>query len=635
VIRRAVLEALAQAAEAGEGDDAALARLRIDPVLAGRARRALRSAVVEALIDAPGVEGVALVQRAYLVVAGQRATPDEQGEALAARFAAARAAAGPAPRVSYALTMVVAACGLLLLGGAGVLLWRAAHPGPKDAWHRRSAPPAGVLAAGGVPAKLAPEVAEVFQQHLVAFLLQLDRLSQARASDGGAAAAVIERQLETSASEVELRCAAALPEPVCTRLVALVAAARAVSGPEDEATEHAFLDAVGALDDALAAAGLAVYLDGDVLTEPDGRRLVILYSFAVERVHLRASGIHRVRALWLRRLDTLNFEQAASGFVRPNLREALVLLDQSENELAETVLPALVDGGVVRLSGEEDARYPGRAELETLAARTLAREWTAALGRDADGVRRVAARLVRREALLDQVSKQLERRNLYMARPTGLRLPGGWLAQLRDQVPHDTYDALAELDEELGSDAAAESFAAGRDLFAGLVETHEVQHRLDYASSGRRMPPELEAYVGPVLFEGQEQGGAASARDEMSAYLAQLARAPALAGTSLVLIGRALMNRHFWGGAECHGALVILAGLARELGLPEEKLVAQRFVDRGAAARTLTLLLGKPEGEVSAAAARLWQHLYGVPLEPLEPPCDPAADPACAQRSPR
>jgi hypothetical protein len=631
VIRRAVLEALAQAAEAGENDEAALARLRIDPVLAGRARRVLRSAIVEALIDAPGVEGVAMLQRAYLVVAGQRAAPEVQGEALAARFAAARAAAGPAPRVSYLATLLVASCGLALAGALGFVLWRAAHPGPKDAWHRRSPPPAGVFSAGGVPAKLAPEVAEVFQQHLVKFLLQLDRLSQAVASDGAAAAAVIDGQVEIAASEVELRCAAALPEPVCTRLVALLAAARQVAEKGGDEPEHAFLAAVGSLDDELAAAGLAVYVDGDVLTESDGRRLVILYSFAVESVHLRASGIHRVRALWLRRLDTLNFEQAAAGFVRPNLREALVLLDQTENELAQVILPALVDGGAVALSGAEDAQYPGRAALEHLAGTTLAREWVAALGRDADGVRRVAARLARREALLDQVSKVLEQRQLFMSRPAGLHLPSGWLESLREQVPHDTADQLAELDEELSSDAAAQSFAAGRVLLAGLVESHEVQHRLDYASSGRRMPAELEAIVGPVLFEGHEQGGASTARDEMSAYVAQLARTPALAGTSLVLIARALLNRDLWGTAECHAALVILAGLARELGLPEEKLTAQHFVDRGAVARTLTLLLAAPPADVSGAAARLWQHLYGVELEPLAPPCDPAGDPGCAQ----
>ncbi len=615
VIRAAVLEALARAAEAGEGDEGAVRRLRVDPVLAGAARRRLRAAVLEALIQAPVSDGAELCQRAYLVLAGQPAFSHEAGEPLAARFLAARAAAGPAPRVSYLATVAVAVAGLALAGLLGLALWRAAYPGPKDAWHRRSPTPSGAYASGGAPAQVTPAVATLFQRHLVAFLLRLDRLSATAASGNPDGLAVVDAQVGLAASEVEVQCATALAEPVCARLIEVMSAARVVAGQGGDAAEHSFLDAVGRLDDQLAAAGLAVYVDGDVIsTGESGRRYVILYSYAVDAVHLYQSGEHRVRALWLRRLDRLNFEQAAAGFVRPNLREALVLLDQTEDELVHLILPALAAGGVVLLSGREDAQYPGRAALEQLAGETLRREWSAALGPEAAGAARLGERLVRREAILDGVSESLRARGLVFARPTGLRMPDGWFDDLAQAVLRDTLDQLKDLDVELCSEAAAASFSAARALLAATIEIHEVEHRLDYAVHGRRMPAELEAIVGPVLFEGRERGGAAAARDEMSAYLAQLARTPSLVGTNLVLMSRFLQNRDFWGGAECHAALVIFSGLARELSLPDEKLIVQHFVDRAAAARTLSALLARPPAQVAAAAARLWAHLYGEPL---------------------
>jgi hypothetical protein len=618
VIRRSVLEALAQAAEAGEGDEGALARLRIDPVLAGRARRRLREAIIEALIDAPGVEGAPLARRAFLIVARRRAPVDVVDDALVECFAAARAALGPAPRVSYVATAATVAFVLAVCGLLGFALWRAAHPGPKDAWHRRAPAPSGAFASGGAPTPLPPAAVALLREPFVAFLLQLDRLTGAVSGEDQMGDAVaIDRDVENAAQELIRRCPDALGAGPCARLTTLLAAARQVGEHHDDASEHAFLDAVGALDDAFAAAGLPAYVDGDVITYTDGRRHVIVYSYAVEAVHLWRSGDHDLRGLWLRRLDALNFEQAAAGFVRPNLREALVLLDQSEDVLTTRILPALVEGGVVGFSPGEGAQYPGREALERAIADAMRREWKALLAGDDAAIERVAARFARREVLLDELDKQLALRQLTFVRPSGLRMPDGWFDSLRSEMPHETFDELERLDEELASQAAAAAFAAARARFAALVESHELQHRIDDLTGGLRLPEDLAAITGPIRFEGDERGGAASARDEMSAYLAQLARTPALARTSLAMIARFLLDRHLWGGAECDGALVIVAGLARELGLPAEPLLVQHFVDRGAVARALLAIFSRPPAEVSDAAARLWKSLYGVQLAQL------------------
>src|SRR4029079_9462073 len=94
-------------------------------------------------------------------------------------------------------------------------------------------------------------------------------------------------------------------------------------------TADAMLAAAGALDDALAAAGLGYFVDGDVITDRDGRRMVIVYSFTVERVTLFSAGpldhANVVRALHVRRLDTLNWSHTLLGFTRPHLRHAVIL----------------------------------------------------------------------------------------------------------------------------------------------------------------------------------------------------------------------------------------------------------------------------------------------------------------------
>jgi hypothetical protein len=134
------------------------------------------------------------------------------------------------------------------------------------------------------------------------------------------------------------------------------------------------------------------------------------------------------------------------------------------------------------------------------------------------------------------------------------------------------------------------------------VERHEVQHRLDGAAGGRRMPDALRAYVGE---------GGLRAREELSAHLAELSRGPGdTTRLELALLSHALFDRDAWGTAECWAAVTIFEGLYPDDG----PLVGGGEIDRAKAARMFYRLLDRPEADVRRDAGALWERLFGLPL---------------------
>jgi hypothetical protein len=186
-------------------------------------------------------------------------------------------------------------------------------------------------------------------------------------------------------------------------------------------------------------------------------------------------------------------------------------------------------------------------------------------------------------------------------------------------VPRDELREMMEIDAALDDRTRIDAFAALRSALAASVERHEVQHRLDaLGPQPPPMPAPLEARVGPLATGGKERRLAATARAELSAYLAELARDAQTPRVGLTLIARFLFDQRLQGSPECYAALTILEGLAEGLGTPARApLVHAGAVDRRAAADLYLALTALPPARLNAAARTLWERLFAAPLPDL------------------
>jgi hypothetical protein len=383
------------------------------------------------------------------------------------------------------------------------------------------------------------------------------------------------------------------------------------------------LYATGAFDDELAAAGLGYFVDGDVITDlRTGHRLVIIYAFTVESVSLFSSNGATIRALDLRRLDHLNWSQSLLGFTRPHLREALVLLDQVDEQLVSYVLPGLGKGARIELFDPADASVsPATRDAVEIRAGELTRaDYGGAPGLDAGRAERLGGLLTRRRELFEGFEKRVSARGLTLRTPDKLRLDKDYDAALAGAVPQSDLDELRALDDEVGEKPFLDTYARLRDVLVDSVERHEAQHRLDYARlDPLPMPRPLEALVG-AAGEGEQHRFASQTRAELSAYLGELSRDERTTKVNLTMISRFLFKKQMQGMAESYSAVVIFEGLAEELGLPRGAgLVTRGNILRERAAEIYLALTAQPPEALRAAAARLWTKLFEGPLPELKP----------------
>jgi hypothetical protein len=132
------------------------------------------------------------------------------------------------------------------------------------------------------------------------------------------------------------------------------------------------------------------------------------------------------------------------------------------------------------------------------------------------------------------------------------------------------------------------------------------------------MPKSLEARVGPLADGGKERRAAATARAELSAYLAELARDAQSPRVGLTLVARFLFDRRMHGAPESYAALSILEGLADALGVrPAAPLLAGGSIDRRAVSGVWTALVALPPDRLRDAAKKLWESLFSAPLPDL------------------
>lgn len=589
ITRTLALDALAAAADAGT-EDAAKERLRrVDPVLRPLVRARVRAAQREAWLSVTADQGTGHALRlAYLVAA--RAVPEGETsvESVEQAYAAKRVRREP-PRwwATWSLAGLAVAA---LVTVALVLALRPSDP-------RTSA--AGRL----------------LSKQLGAWVVALDRYGR-EAQDGGAGSDA-KGALEDARAALLGDAPGALGTAPAEALRKMVEQAELLASPCDDCSSDPLMEAVRALDRALAEARQPYFLDAEVLRE-DGVRSVIVTSFVVERERRLRSGAVDERLLRIRRLDRLNWSPSHLGFTRASLEAALVVQDQLDGLVVRRILPSLAAGGAMPLADRDDRRDDRDAgwvaAVEERAGRAVRDELGGLPGLDATAASRAGDLLFRRRELLDRMGRDLRRAGLALDEPETLTLPEDLLAQLDGKATADDLRALRSLDDELGGDGVRGAFTALHEAVAVSVERHEAQHRVDLALGDAFVVPEvLRAATGA----GEETPHwVRRAALELSAYLSEIARDERTAGTNLAMAARFALSADQFGTPESYAILVILDELGEEAGVAREPL--GRVVRRGRIAGRVVDLLDLPPDSLRAAARRTWERLFERPLPPLE-----------------
>ena len=602
--------------------DARVAAYRKVPVaLRGVVRTRVTRVVSDAIFATPHGDDEAHVHRlAYLTVL--RIEPEGPGDrdAVRAAFEQARAQHGARERPSVIRSLAIGALLLVLPGlTLGYWLW------PRDPYatlHASLPPSAAAYREGGRPASGTDAQRALFRDRFPEFVIALNRWSAGLANGETAAGEAVDRAAvdrEAAATVAEAR--VALGPEIGSYLQAVIDQSIAIVETEGSLGHlaSAHVASVDALDASLAEAGLGFYVDAEISSDTGGRHRVYLSTFTVENVALYQSGDHVVRALRLRRLDTLTFARAVLGFTRPEVRDALVLMDPLEDHLVTSIVPALAEGGAMPIADARDVI--GRELVDTLgreageAVREEARGW---MGGDASPAAELGAVLARRRAFFEAWGERLARDGIVLRAPDTYVLDPERYAQLaRTLTPPERRD-LDALAEELGEERHMITYRAIEGRFVASIERHEVQHRLDFLMGTLSVvPPALEALTGPVREGDWVNALARRANAEHSAYLTELARDPSIVRANLALLTRNLFDERLWGSAECYAALVIVEGLAARTGITHAPLIVSRTIDRAEVGRVFLALIELVDAALRGHAQALWESSYARSLPPL------------------
>lgn len=145
---------------------------------------------------------------------------------------------------------------------------------------------------------------------------------------------------------------------------------------------------------------------------------------------------------------------------------------------------------------------------------------------------------------------------------------------------------------------------------------HEAQHGFDYdRETELRYPVELQALLGPSTHdtEGNERAIVTSARAEMAAFLSEVINNPTTPHSTLWHLGQQVFDRTNAGNAYCYGGIVVIEGLAKQLGLAASGPTFTRGLDRLRIAKLALQIAALPDDQLREAATRLWLQLYAEP----------------------
>jgi len=173
-----------------------------------------------------------------------------------------------------------------------------------------------------------------------------------------------------------------------------------------------------------------------------------------------------------------------------------------------------------------------------------------------------------------------------------------------------------ELATALGDDATRERVTR---IVAASVRRHEARHAIDIdREKPLRYPKALAAYVGPMPSDDASKRFVLRARAELAAYTSQIGNDPIAPQLALWNLASAAFNRERWGSAESYVAVVIIEGLARQIGVTSPRpVVLQGRLDTSRLAALAEPLAAQSTETLRMAARKLWIELYGEPMLPI------------------
>ena len=210
------------------------------------------------------------------------------------------------------------------------------------------------------------------------------------------------------------------------------------------------------------------------------------------------------------------------------------------------------------------------------------------------------------------------------------------LDQIDDFVAQRIAPAVFHAQFEIGDDSFVHT-TAGRDLayaagvaiarelaamnrngplitkaIVATVRRHEARHGFDndLPGEGLKYPFALSHELGtsPPAFVQR-------ARAELSAYLSQIASDPITPQLALWNLAQLGFNKERWSSAESYVAVVVIVGLARELGIKTTgTVIHDGHIDRNRLAELAVPLAAESDDALRTAARRLWHELYGEPF---------------------
>lgn len=471
-----------------------------------------------------------------------------------------------------------------------------------------------------------PERDEIFSTRMMKFGIAIDRALRDR---NAARHELLPAEAALTGEEMETR----LGPKVASSMRDMVRVAKTTARAEPfDMDSVAKLDtAIAALDNSLLADKLPYFVDASVITDPRAnhgaaRRIIVFYEFSVLESNLYGSTEREglVRTVRIRRLDRLNYRHASLGFVNPRRAQAAVLLDSIDDQLVRHVLPALADDAVmpfVALREGSPTTSPSTFELARRAG-SVAREELASLpGVDRATVRDLGEALRERRELYEKWNGSLQALGVGLRQPTGLSLDLSTFEREGMDLSAADLDQLRKIQDRLTSDATAKTYVALRDAFADSVERHEVQHRLDLKSANLEAPLPVPERLFSI-FRG-ESSVANDLRDavknELSGYLAQIARDERMPKTTYSMLLRFLVNPRTRTSTEAFVALVTTEELLHELGIKSVTSVQlpSGQLDEHQLARAHHEITSARGADLSSAAARVWSRLFGRKLPTL------------------
>jgi hypothetical protein len=386
-----------------------------------------------------------------------------------------------------------------------------------------------------------------------------------------------------------------------------------------EPARDAFFAAAASFDDRLAEAKLPYFVDADLLPRP-GLPAPLLFSFYIERDKLVEAGKQRVRVVDVWRLDRLNVWQNLLGYTRARTPAALVLFDQLETELVRSALPAIPPGEYAAIVDDSTRilRPDWVKPIEAHAGEVIRRHYALLPPAERADAERIGKLLARRRALIEKWQPELRGQGLELHVPDRLIPEAHYSRDLDLRVPRDELREWDAIHEALLEPENLRAFVRLRDHYVASVERHEVQHRLDYARGLVPVPPVLVKMLGVDNPLAAPEGSLpARARDELSAYLAELAASPDSPLLQLMLLSRFVLDVDLARANPpyFYAAFAAYQGIGEELGLEVDALLSHGGPFRERFVPLVFAVVDKSPQAIRAAAARCYEKQFGHAVE--------------------